>query len=135
MRFVVLLMVLSGSSWADAPDKEPKKPGPSRVVEVQPWEPPSRATTMVPGMKGVPSAGIVIETDPGGDARPWPYGSWIKTPDVGDHNVLELGTDQLPSLPGSAGLAARLSRGFDAGVGTFLDLVMPPAKIVRATQR
>lgn len=132
MRGVALVMLLSGSALADSPDDNAKKSvGPSRVVEVQPWEPPARVTTKVPGMKGVPSAGIVIETDPGGDARPWPYGAWIKTPDVGDRNVLELGTDQLPRLPGSDGIAARLSRAFDDGVGALLGLVLPPAKLVR----
>lgn len=128
MRLVALLLAWSVVSWADVP---PSSRGPSRVIEAQPWEPPARATAKVPGMSGVPAAGIVIETDPGGDARPWPHGSWIKTPDIGDANVLELGTDRLPGLPRSGGLAARLSRGLDAGVGTLLDLVLPPARLVR----
>ena len=132
MRLVALVMVTSMSSWADAPENLRAKPtGPSRVIEVQPWEPPARVTTKVPGIDGKDSAGIVIQTDPGGDARPWPYGAWIKTPDVGDRNVLELGSDRLPGLPKSQGLAARLSRGFDQGVDALLDLVMPPAKLVR----
>jgi hypothetical protein len=125
MRLVALVLVV-GSGFASA--DEPK---PSRTVEVTPWEPPARPTTKVPGMNGVPAAGIVVPTDPGGDARPWPHGIWIPTPEVGDKNVLELGTDQLPGLPGSGGLAARLSRAFDHGVGRLLELVMPPPRLVR----
>lgn len=101
------------------------------MVEAPRWEPPARATTKVPGIGGKDAVGIVVPTDPGGDARPWPYGAWIKPPDIGDDMVLELGTDRLPGLPRSGGLAAQLSRGLEDGVGALLRLVMPPAKLVR----
>ena len=130
MRVVPVVALISGFASAD-PAKVTTPTGPSKVVEVQPWEPPARATTKVPGVNGIPSAGIVIPTDPGGDARPYPYGAWIRTPDIGDRNVLELGTDSLPGSLRSEGLAARLSRGFDASVGKVLELVMPPAKLVK----
>ena len=132
MRGVALAMLLTGSAAAEPPDKPARKPaGPSRVVEAPAWEPPARPTTKVPGIGGKDAVGIVIPTDPGGDARPWPHGAWIKTPDIGDDNVLELGTDRLPGLPRSGGLAATLSRGFGDGIGRMLELVMPPPKLVR----
>ena len=131
LRLLALLLV-SGSAFADPPEPVAKKPaGPSRVIEAPGWEPPARKTTKVPGIGGKDAAGIVIPTDPGGDARPWPYGAWIKTPDIGDDNVLELGTDRLPGLPRPLGLAATLSRGFEDGLARLLGLVLPPPRLVR----
>jgi hypothetical protein len=129
LRIVLALLVGTGSAGADpATTRIPL--GPSKTVEVEPWEPPARVTTMVPGMKGIPSAGVVIRTDPGGDARPWPHGMWIPTPDIGDRNVLELGTDGLPALESTA-LSARLSRGLDQGVSALFRYLMPPQKLLR----
>jgi hypothetical protein len=124
-------LLVSGPALADEKPAAKTATGPSRVVEAPAWEPPARPTTKVPGIGGKDAVGIVVPTDPGGDARPWPYGAWIKTPDIDRDMVLELGTNRLPGLPRSGGLAARLSRGFDDGVGKLLDLVMPPAKLVR----
>ena len=106
---VAATLLVSGSAFADEKPAA-KKTGPSRVVEAPTWEPPARKTTKVPGIGGVDAAGIVIETDPGGDARPWPYGAWIKTPDTGDDNVLELGTDRLPGLPRSGRIVTSCTR-------------------------
>ncbi|MBA3461785.1 MAG: hypothetical protein H0T46_17620 [Deltaproteobacteria bacterium] len=99
-------------------------------MEVQPWEPPARATTKSPGMKGADASGIVIDPGEHADARRWPYGMWIPTPDVGDRNVLVPGTNGL-SDGSSTALSSRLARGIDQGVGSFLQWLWPPPKLVR----
>src|SRR4051794_10399749 len=108
-RIAVLVLGLAGSAGAD-PKSAPAKRAPSPAVEVEPWVPPARATDKVPGMNGAMASGIVIAPEGGADARPWPYGIWIRTPDVGDRNVIVPGTNDLPDGESSA-LSARLSRG------------------------
>jgi hypothetical protein len=119
----------SGAATPDPQDRPNSRPairlGPSRVVEVEPWQPPARKTTQTPGVNGAMASGIVIDPGPHGDARPWPYGMLIHPPDTGDRNVLVLGSDDLPGpLPDT--LSGRLTRKLDAGVGTMLELLMTP---------
>jgi len=137
---VLTIVVLSRSSaaWADAPKlsapaqaKVTIPLGPSKVIEVEPWEPPARKTTKSPGIDGTDSSGIVIDPGPHADARPYPYGIWIRPPDIGDHNVLELGTDRLATGESSA-LSARLSRGLDQSVDKLFELILPPPKLLRS---
>jgi hypothetical protein len=131
LRLLLVMVLGAGSAAADPEAKPDAKPrGPSKTVEVKPWTPPARPTTKTPGMNGNMASGIVIPTDPGGDARRWPSGMWIPTPDVGDHNVLVPGTNGLSDGRPST-LSGRISRGLEAGVGSFLDLVLPPPKLVR----
>lgn len=129
LRLLLVMVLGTGSATADPPAK-PNPFGPSKTIEVKPWEPPARPTTKTPGMNGNMASGIVIPTDPGGDAQRWPYGMWIPTPDVGDKNVLVPGTNGLSDGSSSA-LSARLSRGLDDGVGSFLQWLLPPPKLVR----
>jgi hypothetical protein len=123
MRAIGVLMALSGLAAADSPAKQTIPLGPSKVVEVEPWTPPAKPTQKFPGMKGTASNAVVIAPDPDGDARPWPYGIWIRPPAFRDDNVIRSGTSDLPD---SAGLAGRLSRQFDDGVGTLLEWLMTP---------
>ena len=128
MRAIGVLLVLVTTAAADPPAKAPRPPGPSKVVEVEPWKPPPRATTKSPGINGAAASGIVIDPGPQADARPWPYGAMIRPPDVGDHNVLVPGSD---GLPDSDALSARLARGFDLGLGRAFEWLLTPKFVPR----
>jgi hypothetical protein len=129
-HLAIASLLASVPAFADEPKPDAGPQKPARVIEVPPWEPPARATTKTPGIRGQDSSGIVIDPGAHADARPYPYGAWIKTPDIGDRNVLELGTNGLPDRPSSA-LSARLARGLDRGVEKLFELLLPPPKLVR----
>jgi hypothetical protein len=116
----VLLAVVLGAGSAAA-----------ETVEVEPWQPPPRATTKSPGIKGVDAAGIVIDPGRHPDGQRWPYGMWIPTPDIGDDNVLVPGTNALSDGAVSSALSARISRGIDQGVEGLLKWLLPPPKLLR----
>ncbi|HEU0030213.1 MAG TPA: hypothetical protein VFQ53_06265 [Kofleriaceae bacterium] len=92
---------------------------------------PNVATTptdRVPGMTGDVSARILVPPDHP-DARPWPLGMLITPPETGDHNVLVPGLNSLPfwkfQTPG-APVTKQLIDGLNLGVGTMVELLVPP---------
>ncbi|MBL0213033.1 MAG: hypothetical protein IPQ07_04055 [Myxococcales bacterium] len=132
MRLFGVLMLMSGLAMANpapAPGAKVRIPlGPSKTIEVEPWTPPARAAQTYRGVTGQPSAAVVIDPGPHGDAQPWPYGIWIRPPGSSDANVIDTGTNH---LPGSEHVSARLSRALDLGVGQFLEWLMTPRFVRR----
>lgn len=134
MRSFGVLMLLASAAAADPgaagtpPVMREAPPGPSKVIEVEPWVPPARAPGRYPGVGGKDAAGVVIDPGAHPDGRPWPYGMWIRPGGTQDHNVLVPGTN---GLPDSAPLATELGRSLDLGVGRFLEWLMTPRFVRR----
>ncbi len=138
MRLLGVLMLMSGLAAADpapnpAAGAKIRIPfGPSKTIEVEPWTPPARTAQAYRGVTGQPSAAVVLDPGPHGDAQPWPYGIWIRPPGSSDPNVIESGTNRLPgSSPRSSHVSTRLSQAFDLGVGQFLEWLMTPRFVRR----
>ncbi len=127
MRALGVVLLLTVFSSAEPP-RPAIKAGPSKVIEAPAWEPPARPTTKVPGMTGADSTAIVIDPGAHADARPWPHGIVIRPPETGDHNVIELGSSDLPA---STKLSVRLGRTLDHGLGQFLEWLLTPRFVRR----
>ena len=128
MRPIGVLMLLTGLAAADPAARIRIPLGPSKVVEVEPWQPPARPTGKYPGITGQDSAAVVLAPGPHGDGRPWPYGILIAPPRTGDDNQIVSGSN---GLPGSDLLSAQLARRFDLGVGQVLEWLLTPRFVRR----
>lgn len=121
MRLLWALALATGVAHAQLLKIEP--------VPAQPLPEPGTKGTGALGIDDVWASGIVIAPPAHADAELWPYGMVMTPLDPGDANVLELGSNALPSGPRSAplGWSTRLSRGIAAGLGGALGLLLPPS--------
>ena len=121
-------MALAGSAGAD----DAKQPLDLKNLKIEPWTDPVPAAPAdkQPGIGGVDALGKILVPPDHPDARLWPDGMWIAPPDTGDRNVLVPGSNQLPwwKPQRDAGpLSKQLLDGFETGVGSFLELLVPPS--------
>jgi hypothetical protein len=136
VRALLIVMALAGPAAADPDTKKPDrktkdadtKDALRKALEPLPHNQARVPTDRTPGVSGADALGRVLRPDGHPDSALWPNGMVIVPPDSGDQMVLVPGTLQLPWWkPQKRGpVSKELLDGIEGGVGTLLELLVPP---------